>query len=79
MVEKENIMTEYVIVGDTKNYIGCLVATCGINKEYANKILNRMMHNPTENDKLLCKGHINLRIEENESKDCWWNDSFLAN
>ena len=79
MVEKENIMTEYVIVGDTKNYIGCLVATCGINKEYANKILDRMINSPTENDKVLCKGHNNLRIEEIKSQDCWWNDSFLAN
>lgn len=74
MVEKENIMTEYVIVGDTKNYIGCLVATCGTNKEYANKILDYMINNPA-----LCKGHNNLRIEEIKSQDCWWNDSFLAN
>lgn len=72
-------MTEYVIVGDTNNYNGCLIAVCGTNKDWADTVLNRMINAPTDNDKILCKGHANLRIEEIKKSNCWWNDPFLAN
>jgi len=64
---------EYIIVGDTKNYNGCLVCICG-GKENAETVLERMLNNPNENDKALIKGHTNLRIEPVEEKDCWWNE-----
>lgn len=63
---------EYVIVGDTPQYKGCLVYTCG-SLENAQKVLKGMLTNPTENDKKLMKHHENFRIEEVEDKDCWWN------
>jgi len=31
------------------------------------------LNNPTENDKRLIKDHVNLRIEEVEDRECWWN------
>ncbi|MBQ2176838.1 MAG: hypothetical protein II453_17910 [Alphaproteobacteria bacterium] len=72
-------MSEYVIVGDTKNYFGCLVMVCKGDRDFAEKVLQRMLSNPTQNDKRCMKGHTNLRIEEVEEKDCWWNDPFLVN
>jgi len=71
--------TEYVIMGDTERFNDCLVAVCGSDKDHAMKVLNRMINNPTENDKLLIKGHHNLRVQEVNSGECWWNDPFLAN
>lgn len=70
---------EYIIVGDTKDYERCLVCPCGKKRERAEEVLNRMITDPTPNDKFLTKGHTNLRIEEVEDKDCWWNDPGLCN
>ena len=67
-------MNEYIIVGDTDNYKDCLVAICGACKEHAETVLERMKENPTDNDKLITKGHTNLRIEEITPEYCWWND-----
>lgn len=72
-------MSEYVIVGDTKNYDGCLIMVCRGDRNFAEKVLQRMLNNPTQNDKRCMEGHTNLRIEEVEEKDCWWNDPFLVN
>lgn len=72
-------MREYIIVGDTKSYKGCLVTVVRGDRHAAEKVLERMLYAPTENDLLLMKGHKNLRIEEVEEKDQWWNDPFLAN
>lgn len=65
---------EYVIVGDTEKYNGCLIYTVGISFEKAEQTLNRMLNNPTENDKRVMKGHVNFRIEEADKGDCWWNE-----
>lgn len=73
------MMNEYIIVGDTQNYTDCLVYVCGTNKDHAEKVLRRIKENPTDNDKAVIKGHINLRVKEVAAKDCWWNDPFLAN
>lgn len=70
---------EYIIVGDTEKYKGCLVSTCGKEREWAEEVLRRMLTNPTVNDEFLTRGHTNLRIEEVEDKACWWNDPFLCN
>ena len=70
---------EYVIVGDTEKYNGCLVTVCKGGLKQAEEVLARMQTNPTENDRYLTKGHTNLRIEVVEDKDCWWNDPFLCN
>lgn len=73
---------EYIIVGDVyaqKDGVkflrndGCLVLVCGKSYENAQSALNKMLINPDENDKKLMKDHENLRIEEVEDKDCWWN------
>lgn len=52
---------------------------CRGDRNFAEKILQRMLNNPTQNDKRCMEGHINLRIKEVEEKDCWWNDPFLVN
>ena len=68
--EKHN--GDYVIVGDTQQYKGCLVCVAGT-FERANEILIRMISNPTDNDRRLMDRHTNFRIEFVEDKDCWWN------
>lgn len=64
---------DYVIVGDTKEYEGCLVCIAGNTYEKANEVLNCMLNNPTENDKQLMRDHTNFRIEFVEEEDCWWH------
>jgi hypothetical protein len=64
---------EYIIKGDTERYEDCLVLVCGVSKENAEKTLDRLLNNPTDNDKRLIEGHKNLRIEEVPDKECWWN------
>lgn len=63
---------EYVIIGDTEEYSDCLVYVCRT-LEKAVTILDRMLNNPTENDKSLIQCHTNLRIVKVLAKDCWWN------
>lgn len=65
-------MNDYVIVGDTERYEGCLVCVCGTLKTATAELI-RMLNNPTENDKILMQGHNNLRIEEVSEEDCWWH------
>lgn len=64
---------EYVIIGDTEKYDDCLVYAIGESLERAKEILNRILTNPTENDKHISNGMSNLRIEKVGKKDCWWN------
>lgn len=68
---------EYVIVGDTKGRKGCLVAVCGADRTWAEKVLDRFLTNPTHNDIRSMEGHENLRIKEVPASECWWNDPFL--
>ena len=70
---------EYIIVGDTERYDGCLVCLAGQTRKKAEQILDRMLNNPDHHDLACMKGHTNFRIEEVESKYAWWNDPFLAN
>ena len=48
-------MSEYVIVGDTAQYKGCLIYVCGTSYEHAHSTLNRMLNDPTEEDKKMKK------------------------
>lgn len=66
-------MKEYVIVGDTKDYKGCLVCLCGCSIEHAKNTLSRMLSNPNDNDKKIIEGHTNLRIKTIKEEDCWWH------
>ena len=66
-------MSEYIIVGDTKEFKSCLVYVCGKSLEHANNVLNKMLNNPDDNDKKVMEGHYNFRVKEVEEKDCWWN------
>lgn len=72
-------MKEYIIVGDTASYNNCLVTVVHGDRHFAEKVLERMLYAPTDNDLILMRGHKNLRIEEVVEKDQWWNDPFLAN
>lgn len=65
--------TEFIIVGDTEEFDDCLIYTCGRDRDRAELVLNRIINNPTENDKRVCEGHKNFRIKEVNSKNCWWN------
>ena len=64
---------EYIIIGDTKDYDGCLICVCGPSKEHADEILERMKFYPTDNDLRLTDGHTNLRIKSVRKSKCWWN------
>ena len=68
------VMSRFVIVGDTEQYKGCLVMSCGSSKEKAEETLQRLLSDPDERDKLMIEGHSNLRVEEVEQKNCWWED-----
>ena len=68
---------EYIIVGDTKNG-ECLVTICGKYKKDADKRLKQMVNKPDDIDKVLTKGHENLRIKKVESAKCWWNDPVMC-
>lgn len=72
-------MTEYTIIGDTEKYGPCLIYVCGSNRAHAENVLKRMLENPDENDRRAMEGHTNIRINEVEEKQAWWNDPFLAN
>ena len=65
--------SDFIIVGDTDRG-ECLVFVAGRTKERANEVLERMLNNPTENDKRLMVGHTNFRIKEVPAEDCWWRD-----
>ena len=65
--------SDFIIVGDTDRG-ECLVFVAGRTKERANEVLDRMLNNPTENDKRIMAGHSNFRIKEIPAKDCWWRD-----
>lgn len=65
--------TEYNIVGDTKDYKGCLIMTCGKSEERAKEVLNRFLANPTEIGKMMIKDYENIRIEKVDKGNCWWN------
>lgn len=65
---------EYNIIGDTKDYKGCLIMTCGKSEERAKETLSRLLANPKERDKMMIKGHTNLRIEKVDSDSSWWNE-----
>lgn len=66
--------SDYVIVGEKDQFEDFLVCACGKNKENAEKALNRMLTNPTENDRRLITGHRNLRIKEVPEEKCWWRN-----
>ena len=65
--------TEYNIVGDTKDYKGCLIMTCGKSEERAKEVLNRLLTNPSDSGKMMIKGYENIRIEKIDGDGCWWN------
>ena len=71
MVDKK----EYLIVGDTKYHKDCLIYRCGNNREDAEKVLNRLLNSPNDDDKFVSEGHFNIRLKEVDSSECWWNDT----
>lgn len=67
---------EYVIIGDSEKYEGCLLY-CEFNeKEQAERVLSRMLNNSTRNDERIMRGMNNIRVQEVVSEDCWWNDKY---
>ena len=74
-MNNKEIKNDYVIAGDSPNFTDCLVCTCGTSLKLAQKVLQRMLTNPNENDKLLMKGLKNFRIQEVPRNKCWWNDN----
>lgn len=65
---------QYIIVGDTKEYEGCLIFACGEDESKAKKILKRFLKNPTDEDKKIMKGHFNIRLQSENEHNCWWLD-----
>lgn len=73
--------TEYIIVGRRPDTVDdyCLISPVGKDKDNAEKILERMIENPDPHDVKLIGRLVDLKLEEVVSKECWWNDPFLAN
>lgn len=65
---------QYVIVGDTDNYKGCLIYVCGRDKQTAEGALYKMLNNPDKQDCRFLKTHSNIRIKTVEEENCWWNN-----
>ena len=65
--------SRYIIVGDAGKYEGCLIRSCA-SKDNAEQTLERMLSDPTDNDKKMMEGHTNIRIEEVTSDKCWWEE-----
>lgn len=63
---------QHIIVGDSEKYGECLVYTC-CGSDAAEKTLNRMLNNPTENDLYSMRGLKNFRIKTVPQEECWWN------
>lgn len=61
---------EYIVQEFTKEFGWCLFTVCGCNEEHANNVLITLQKQYPEKK---------LRLAKVESKDCWWNDPFLAN
>ena len=70
---EQTMKNEYIIVGDVENLGTCLIYVCGTSREWADKLLDRMLNNPTEDDIKAMKGFTNLKVEEVPPEDCWWN------
>ena len=68
-------MDEYIIQGLHSEYGWCLVYTCGIDLDHANTVLDKMLNNPTDNDKHLMKDMTEFRVKKVKGKDCWWNQN----
>lgn len=61
---------EYIITEHTEQFGWCLFRVCRGDKAFAEKCLAELQLEYPDKQ---------LRIEEVNSKDCWWNDPFLAN
>ena len=68
-------MDEYIIQGLHSEYGWCLVYTCGRDLDYANRVLDRMLNNPTKDDIISMNGLSEFRIYKVDYKDCWWNQN----
>ena len=72
----------YIIVGDTEKYKGALVRALygkSWTKAKAESYLKELLESEDRMDRLSIQGHTNLRIEETESEQEWWNDPILVN
>lgn len=61
----------YIIVGEHEKFGTCLISVINGDMELANKTLDRLVNNPTNDDLFLISGISNLRIKEDEG---WWNE-----
>ena len=61
---------EYIITEHTERFGWCLFVLAGTTRERAEKRLAEVQRDFPNKQ---------FRIEEVESKDCWWNDPFLSN
>ena len=64
--------TEFIICGKCERG-DALVYVCGAKRENAERLLDRILNAPTENDLRVTKGLSDFYIEEIPSKDAWWN------
>ena len=59
----------YEIIGVNKKGKDCLVYICNSDKEYADKILDRILNNPTKDDLINTEDLIDLKVIEDV--DSW--------
>ena len=68
-------MTEFIIVGDTAEHTGCLMAVGFMTRERAEAKIEDMRINPGEYRRV--NEHHNIRVEEIDEKDAWWRHDRL--
>ena len=61
---------EYIITEKHDRYGWCLYKLCGKDREWAEKLLAKEQAAALDKE---------LRIDEVDDKDCWWNDPTLCN
>lgn len=74
-------MRNWIVVGDAEvcgKIEECLIRVC-YSKESAEKEVERMLTNPTEQHKRELARHSNIRVKYTGSEPQWWDDPFLAN
>lgn len=64
---------EFIVAGDTAEYKGCLVFTCGKSLEHAKKVLQESLEGTDPSTARTCKRFTNLRLKRVKSADAWWH------
>ena len=70
-------MFDYYIIADYTTSKDCLVCTAGQSKEFAEQVLQNVLHGIAQGDARYKNIVGNVRIMSERSERCWWNQGKL--